>query len=126
MTSDSWVTRPRVSASSGCWTGIGILSCETSTEGNTTVVGAQHVVVRFGDARRRGRNDPSAHRHERTSLSPEVHALADERAYAAGMRTGYKWFMGMLIAQSLCFVAFMAEASVGYVRCWSTRARGAW
>jgi hypothetical protein len=31
-----------------------------------------------------------------------------------GMRTSYKWFTGVLIALSLCFVAFVVEASVGH------------
>ena len=30
------------------------------------------------------------------------------------MRTGYKWLTGLLIVLSLCFVALMAEASVGH------------
>jgi 1,4-dihydroxy-2-naphthoate octaprenyltransferase len=31
-----------------------------------------------------------------------------------GMRTGAKVFTGLLIVLSLCFVAFMVEASVGH------------
>jgi hypothetical protein len=30
------------------------------------------------------------------------------------VRTGYKWFTGVLIALSLCFVALMVEASIGH------------
>lgn len=30
------------------------------------------------------------------------------------MRTGYKWFTGVLIALLLCFMAVVVEASVGH------------
>ncbi len=32
----------------------------------------------------------------------------------ADMRTSYKWFTGVLVALSLCFVLFVVEASVGH------------